>query len=208
MIHDDDLDWLDALAGRAAGGESSIASREAAGLRAGILSRSIAQGQPIPQTDPHREKALIERARREGLLPHPAVAGARGEQSFAERVAGWIGGWRGLAAAAAVATLAVVAALQWRQPPPAPETPTVRSAPGGVFRIDSAEPAALQKTLLEELRTAGVEATGYERLGLFGIDADLPVPLPGPVREVLDRHRIPAPADGVLMIEIAPPREP
>src|SRR5262245_50322782 len=125
-MHDDDMDWLDALAGRDASGEGSPATREAAGLRAGILSRSIPQGPPVPQTDVLREAELLNRARREGLLAHPAAAGAiHSEASIAGRLAGWIGGWRGLAAAAAVAMLAVVAALQWRQPPTAPEVPTV-----------------------------------------------------------------------------------
>lgn len=45
--------------------------------------------------------------------------------------------------------------------------------------------------LLDELRAAGVRATGYDQLGVEGIDADLPKPVPPRVRDVLTRHRRP-----------------
>jgi len=81
----------------------------------------------------------------------------------------------------------------------------VERSDDGIVRIQSADPIALKRMLLDELRAAGIEATGYERLGVQGIDADLPQPLPENVRAILNRHGIEAPRDGTLQIEIAPP---
>jgi hypothetical protein len=55
------------------------------------------------------------------------------------------------------------------------------------------------------LRAAGVEATGYEALGVHGIDADLPRPITSETRRVLQQFSLPEPADGVLRIEIRTP---
>ena len=51
--------------------------------------------------------------------------------------------------------------------------------------------------------SAGVQANGYEQLGVIGIDADLPRPLTAEARAALDKHRLAAPANGILRIEIA-----
>ena len=62
--------------------------------------------------------------------------------------------------------------------------------------------------ILDELRAAGVRATGYEQLGVEGIDASLPEPVSPRVREVLTRHHLSVPSNGVLKIEIAAPAPP
>jgi hypothetical protein len=62
--------------------------------------------------------------------------------------------------------------------------------------------------ILDELRAAGVRATGYDQLGIEGIDADLPEPMPPQVRDVLTRHHLSVPTNGVLRIEIAAPSRP
>lgn len=53
-----------------------------------------------------------------------------------------------------------------------------------------------------------MHATGYEQLGVEGIDANLPTPVPPQVRAVLTRHRLGVPDNGVLRIEIAAPSQP
>jgi hypothetical protein len=80
--------------------------------------------------------------------------------------------------------------------------PVVRGTPDGIVRISAPDPVALKQQLIEELRAAGVSATGYELLGRHGVDADLPQPLTDAVRGVLEKHRIPAPPEGVLRVEI------
>lgn len=76
----------------------------------------------------------------------------------------------------------------------------------GPVRLQAANPAELKARLVEELRAAGVEAIGYDRLGLSGVDAKLPDPVPEAVQAVLDRHGIPRPGDGIIRVEIAQSR--
>ena len=83
-----------------------------------------------------------------------------------------------------------------------PEPLVVREGVSAPVQLQARDPAALKRQIVEELRAAGVEATGYETLGVHGIDADLPQPLTPAVRSVLARHEVPEPADGVLRIEI------
>lgn len=185
----DDQDWLEALAGR--GSSDSQAAREAAPLRDAILARGV----DVPDAasavrDEAREAALIARARREGLIRANAVTPRRW----------WTLGWDNAFAVAAIAGIAIALGLHVE---PTADREVVRSSPDGVVRIEAIDPVQLKQQLLEELRAAGVEATGYELLGRQGIDADLPRPLTGAVRRVLEKHRIAPPADGVLRVEIS-----
>lgn len=189
----DDQLWLDALAGR--GAADSPAGREAQALRQAIAQRTATEVlDDVSARDPEREALLLARAQREGLLPEPRP-----------RRVWWAPNWgMGLV----VATLAGVAIalglyLQVAAPPP-----VVRSSPDGIVRLVANDPVQLKQQLLEDLRAAGVQATGYELLGRQGVDADLPQPLPDAVRAVLRKHRIGEPADGVLRIEISRPEPP
>jgi hypothetical protein len=184
MTQDDDATWLDALAGHKQVDDSQ-AAREAAVLRASVLARAVVDD-PVPRQDPVREKLLLERARDAGLLPRRRRLPLTGS----------------LLAAAAIICVAVALGVLTRRPGPAE---TVRSAPDGIVRLESADPTSLQREILDELRGAGLVATGYERLGRMGLDADLPLPLAPEVERILERHAIPVPPDGVLRVEIAPP---
>lgn len=84
-------------------------------------------------------------------------------------------------------------------------TETYRGAANGVVELETQDPRALEQRLIQELRDAGVNAGGYERLNRVGVDADLPVPIPTKVRHVLERHHIPVPSDGALIVEIRSP---
>jgi hypothetical protein len=141
-----------------------------------------------------REQALIDRARAAGLL-QPARTPAPG--SFAavrnpRRRALWL-------SAAALACVAVAVTLQMRIQPPAPLT---RTASKVIVHLHAQDPLRLKQQLIRELDSAGIDAHGYELLGRQGVDADLPLPVTAPVREVLARHGIAAPEDGALQVEI------
>lgn len=84
---------------------------------------------------------------------------------------------------------------------PPPATPTPQTA-----RLHAADPAALKQQLVDELRAAGIEAIGYDRLGLSGVDAKLPTPVPEAVRATLAKYAIGVPADGVVRVEITQSR--
>lgn len=178
-MSDDDARWVEGLAGR------DDALPEARVLRAGILARPVGPVETVPARDASREDALVDRARREGLLP-------KGSRFWDSR--------RVVATLAVAASLALAAVIFTRAPH---EPGVVRGVEAGIVRMEAANPEALQRTLLRELAAAGVQATGYERLGRYGVDADLPAELTPELRATLARHGIPAPADGALTIEIA-----
>lgn len=186
MSTDPDQDWSEALAGR---GEQRASPAHAEGslLRKMLQAQLVQQGTAerataaaIATPDPMRERALIERARREGLLQARA-------------------GWRPMLIAAALAMLAV--GIVW-QTFMRPEQVTVREGAAAPVQLQARDPTALKRQIIGELRAAGVEATGYEALGVQGIDADLPQPLTPAVSSVLAKHQIPAPTDSVLRIEV------
>jgi hypothetical protein len=183
-MQDDDDQWLAGLAGKTPAAAGDDLSAQGAALRSAILARTVSEPGAVPAIDSQREAALIWRARAAGLL------GPTRSRTV------W---WATLAAALACVALGV--SLQMR-----PQTATVvlRGDSAGPLRIRAADPLRLKQELLRELSAAGVQATGYDNLGLQGIDADLPRPLPEAVRRILDRHAIPLPSGNVLQLEIEP----
>jgi hypothetical protein len=119
-------------------------------------------------------------------------------------------GW--VAAAIAVGVLAL--GWQFRVPlskgvagsPTATPAAAPEAAAQPVTRLRAPDPAALKQQLVDELRATGVEAIGYDRLGLSGVDAKLPTPVPEAVRGTLAKYAIAVPADGVVRVEIAQSR--
>jgi hypothetical protein len=190
-VSHDDQEWLDALAGRA-----EMARHSAGTVEGGLLRRAVqssrraapAQAIPVASADLVREAALIARASSEGLIP--AAAGPR---RWART------NWRPLLAAAALGAFAFGIAWQFRS---VQDAAIVRDAQAEPVRLEAAKPVELQRRILAELRAADVEATGYESLGVHGVDADLPQPVPPEVERVLRSHGVPLPPDGVLRIEI------
>ena len=195
---DDETDiWFEALSGRAAN-DGRGAAREAQTLRAAMLRLPKPEPAVVPERDGSREARLLERARREGLIPTARARGSFRGPFWWERLAGW----PAFGAYTAAACCALVAFILWHAPR---QTEVVRGASGEIVTLQASDPIALKRALLDELRAAGVKATGYERLGVQGIDADLPTPIPDRVRAVLGRHHIRTPPDAVLRIEIRPP---
>ena len=206
MTMDDDGTWLEALAGRTDAPFSPAPSRalvlEALALRGLIQSQQPDPASAVPSVDAARERELIERARTEGLLP-PQAAGipAVGAAAPPRR---WYANTHITFAAAAVLLAAVGVGL-WRST--APPVETLRGVANGTVHLEARDPLALKRQLTEELNGAGVRVSGYERLGHIGIDADLPRPVSSPVAAILERHHIPIPADGVLVVEIDAPSQ-
>lgn len=184
MSEEDDLHWLDALAGRPASGSTGAVDREARKLRDLISAQINEDTVAVSKMDFARESALIARAKAEGLLP-PRLRRP------------WIPAAVGLAAAALLASV-LIGVYRTSLPP----SETFRGVQGGTVRLASKDPSALKQQIIRELRAAGVPAVGYERLGRSGVDAELPKPISVSAREVLERHHIPVPPDGALVIEI------
>jgi len=185
-VNDDDGLWLETLAGRRDGGATPT-EREATAFRDALRSMPAAEA-PAPAADA-RAAALIDRARRVGLLR--AGRGVR-----------WLSDWRGLALAAAVAAIAVAIGLLDRAPP---VDEAVRSASGGAVVLHADDPAGYAAEIVDALVAVGVDAVAFERLGGWGVDAELPAPVPPAALDVLARYGIAPPADGVLAIEIDEP---
>jgi hypothetical protein len=194
-VSDDDKTWLEVLAGRTPPDVDGPVAREAQLLRESLIRRrQLQQAEQLPQLavpDVGREAELLARAEREGLI-EPAL----------QRRRGWLTGGRVLAAAAVMAFVAIGLTLFLRT---GSEQEIYRGTHDGVVTIEAANPATLKSELIAELRAAGIAATGYERFGLQGVDAELPKPVSPQVRAVLERHRVPVPQDGVLKVEIAAP---
>ena len=140
-----------------------------------------------------------------GQSGDPVIDASALEGNPFERKATWrtavrATGTRGWAAAAlAVAALA----LGMHLAPRTTTSETIRSSPDGVVRLADANPRALRQRIVDELRAAGAQANGYAQLDINGVDADLSLPVSADVQRVLASHRIPAPADGALRLEIS-----
>jgi hypothetical protein len=190
MSPDDDDAWLEALGGGAA--DTNLASgREARALRDLIRVQNL-QYSVATAVDPVREARLIDRARAAGLLSAP--------ESKSPSRRGWLMPRRGLLVAAALIVVVIAGVVRGLLPP----TETFRGLSDGTVRLEAHDPLALKQRLIEELSAAGVRVVGYDRLGRAGIDAELPKPVAGQVRSILDRHHIPIPKDGTLVVEIEP----
>jgi hypothetical protein len=194
----DDQDWLDALAGRGSAGSRRAAIQEAQRLRDHVQRNVRAPDVAVAERDARREEQLLERARREGLID-PAQLERRARRRMRTGIARWV------AIAAGIAGVAMAPLLLLRSVHP---TEHFRGAGNHVIHIQAADPTALKMQILDELRAAGVAATGYEQLGVEGIDASLPKPVPPQVRSVLSRRHLTVPGNGELRIEITAPGTP
>jgi hypothetical protein len=155
------------------------------------LAGQISQARPADLTRGQSDDPVVDPA---------ALEGNPFERKATWRTAVRATGTRGWAAAAlAVAALA----LGMHLAPRTTTNETVRTSPDGVVRLADANPRALRQRIVGELRAAGVQANGYAQLGINGIDADLSLPVSSDVQRVLMSHRIPAPTDGALRLEIS-----
>jgi hypothetical protein len=194
-VNSDD-DWLDALAGRPPRtGADAAARREASWLR---HAQRLWPAEP-PALQPAAEAALLGRARAEGLFrPRGWLAACPG---CSERWRRWLATpWRSGAAGLVLASVLVafIAVPLWQSPP---EDTVLRAGPDGLLLLRDGQPQARRDRLADALQAAGLPVQRYERLGRYGIDAELPQPPPAAVAAVLRAERIAVPA-GPLRIEV------
>jgi hypothetical protein len=162
----------------------------------------------LPEARPESSHAAGDRLDRlDSLTVDPSALSG---DPFAARTS-WISALRSSSRAWVAAAIAVgVLALGWQFRTPvsrqvanqvAPQSAQV--APSPATHLATASPSVLKQQLVDELRASGVEAIGYDRLGLSGVDARLPKPLPDATRAILAKYGIPVPPDGVMRVEIA-----
>lgn len=191
----DDNDWGEALAGRARAGASPETLAEAALLRE--AQRRWPANSPALELPP--EQAWIARARAEGLL----VPGRR------TWCAGCLQRWRRWTASplGLGATGLVLASLLglWIVPGlvlPPHDAPGTLRAPAATLQLrQAADPRAARERLAERLLALQVPVQRYERLGRFGLDADLPRPLSPAVSTLLRDEMLVVADDGSLRVE-------
>jgi len=180
-----DGQWLEGVAGRSAG--ESRDGREGAALRAALGALPEAAPLDPPARSAAREAQLLARARAAGLWPTRAAQPPL--------------------AAMAAALLLVAAGVAWYVQT-RPAAPLTRAVAEPAQRLEVAAPRAAQQQLIAALRHAGIEAHGYQMLGRYGVDADLPQPLPEAVRAALAQQQVAAPAHGALRVEFTTPGAP
>jgi hypothetical protein len=202
----DDQQWFEALAGRARPGTPAVTLIEAALLREAMRRwrAPVAADAQLPPPE-----VLIERAHAEGLGRRRGWCGGWCS-GFAER---WRrlrdrfgSGWPATVGAAAVLVLAVVLLNIDRHTAPGPEAggqPVLRS-PGdaGRYLLHDAQARQRRDRIAGELASAGVPVQRYERLGRFGLDAQIMMPPAAPVAAVLALNGLMPSADGTLMVEV------
>lgn len=198
MSDDASLDaWFDALADRdtAGGATRSAAANEARALRDALRALpavdEVSLQRELAASDAGRAGRLLAAAHRDPILGPMLARGTRRREYP----------WRAWSALLAAGIAGIAVALVWTLRPTI-ETPVYREAPDRLYRMAADDPRALREQIAQALRSAGVEVVTYERFGREGIDADLPRPITPLVREILERYRIPEPADGVLRVEI------
>jgi hypothetical protein len=199
---DDDQQWLDLMAGREAPGADARTRREAAWLRAAMLSYRVSAPPGAPADAEDRIGRLLTRARNAGVLP-PAANDAGLEAAGSTRVR------RPRWPHALAASIAVCGAmLVFLQQNPGSDTDgvTLRGAP--VQRVQTPDAASRRQQMLQTLRAAGFDAQPFERLGRPGIDVALALPLPPAQAEVLKGLGLTPPAGPSLQIEFVTPAQP
>lgn len=202
MTHepDDDQRWLDLMAGRAAPQADARTRKEAAWLRAAMLSYRVAAPPGAPAHADERVARLLTRAREAGVLP----AAANDGHLPAGLTSRWPR-WPQALAASVVLCGALLVFLPAGQGVD-PDSSVLRGTP--VQQVTAPDAASRRTQLLQDLRTAGFDAQPFERLGRLGIDVSLPVPLPPAQAAALTRLGLTPPPGPSLQIEVVAPEPP
>ncbi|MFG6428346.1 hypothetical protein [Roseateles sp. LYH14W] len=195
---EDDQHWLDLMAGRAAPDADARTRKEAAWLRAAMLSYRVTAPLGAPADADQRAARLLTRARDAGLLASAAndAANDAAPRRPAPR-------WRHALAAGVAACGLVLVFLPQSPGPDDADGITLRGAP--VQRIEAADAQSRRQQMLLELRAAGFDAQPFERLGRLGLDVSLPVPLPANQAAALTRLGLAPPPGPSLQIEFVMP---
>lgn len=198
MKPSDTDDWLEALAGRPRADADPAVNAEAA------LLREASRRWPVAVPPMSAEEAQVGLAALLAAAQRDARRAERSGCAVCQALRRLLS-WPRLAGAAAFASLALllVVVAPWRSTGVPAENGTLRGpAAEGVQRLRAAEPRLLRERIADELAQAGVAAARYERGGRFGLDAELPVPPPAELVQLLGRHGLVAPPSGGLAVEI------
>jgi hypothetical protein len=208
-IEQDDEAWFEALAGRARPGTQTATLIEATLLREATRRwhAPVEVGAPLFRLD-----ALIARAQAQGLGRRRGWCGGCAERwrRLRDRLGSsgkrGLRGWPVTGAAAALLVLAVVLLQLERSATTSPEAdgqPVLRS-PGdaGRYLLHDAQARQRRDRIADELAVAGVQMRRYERLGRFGLDAQIVMPPDAAVAAVLALNGLKPAADGALMVEV------
>ncbi len=207
-IAQDDEQWFEALAGRARPGTQTATLIEAALLREAMRRWHAPVEADAPWLEPD---AWIARAhaqgpgRRRGWCGGCAERWRRLRDRFGRRGKG-LAGWPATGAAAALLVLAVVLLNQDRDAATGPEDagqPVLRSpADAGRYLLHDPQARERRDRIADALATAGVPVQRYERLGRFGLDAQIVMPPSAAVAAALALDGLKPAADGALMVEV------
>lgn len=216
---DDDEAWIAALAGEDLPGGRAETRLEAQLLRAAARRQAA---QPGPAASAHELErlqaslaALAERESRQAGAAAGRGPGARLCSGCARR-------WQQLRAAwarrprGAVAAGGLILALPWllwwpTTPPGGPAVdaePALRGAGSTGLRVVTRPDAEQRRnSLAQQLAAQGASVRRYERLGRFGLEAQLPVPMPEPLapglQQALQADGLAVGSDGLLSVEFA-----
>lgn len=208
--HDDDLTWLELMAGRTQPDAMASTRQEAAWLRAAMLNyRADAPAGQMPSAELRISK-LLDRANKAGILqPHSTTQLARhawGMYCLDLLQTLWRS-TQGLAMAAGL--LLSVMTGYWATLPRLTEsvatpadTPVERS--NAVQVVYAANPAQRQQAMLQALRAANLDVMPFERLGHLGFDVEVPTALSTQQHYTLMQQGLQARPGAVLVVEIWP----
>lgn len=205
----DDERWFEALAGRRTADADPATLIEATLLREASRRWPVAMPSVMPE-----------------VSPQDLIARARAEAGLASRRAGWCAGcaqrwqrWRDAAAgpwlpvtglAVGLAALALVLVLDVEPNGANPVDngqPALRGdASQGPWLLRDADALGRRNRIAMDIEAAGVPVHRYERLGRFGLEADIPAALTPALQAVLERHAIRPGSTGVLQVEVEPVR--
>lgn len=206
---DDDRDWFELMAGRAAPDARPALKAEAAWLRAAMLSYRTAAPQGGPAEAELRVARLLERARIAGALPaeappmperQPPNIELAGTRPLPRRWASW---GLGLALAASLALLSMPPELLL-QNPGSDADPVLRGE--SVQTLEGPDPAMRRQQALQALESAGFRAQVFDRLGRPGLDIDMPPALSSAQSQTLKRLGVRVPDGPSLQLEFRAPR--
>lgn len=195
----DDDDWFDAATGR-----PSASSADPGAALEGRLLRIALQERARRTADlpfESRKQSILQAASR--IDPEQGGAGCRGCARRRRSVAAWLARpWAWGGALAGTTALALVV-LSWPGPSTVePVEPVLRTpAEASIPRLSAEQPRQRRDALAERLLADGAVVRRYERLGRFGLDADLTRPPSPSLLAELAALGLPAPSAGVVRVE-------
>jgi hypothetical protein len=197
----DDERWLQTLAGAGQRDTPPATRLEAellaTGLKALAGDAAAAGGSSASQARRDALLAALDSEPHNPRRPWWHCAGC------SERWRRWRGDTMPAPALAGLAFVLSLSAVLWTWAPwrdPAPEAGLLRSGVA-VQLLVHPQPQAQRDALAQALLRQGAEVRRYQRLGRYGLQADLPTPVPADLQALLAAAGLPAIAGATLQVE-------